>query len=163
MKKFFCFFLFLCLIVNPRFAQARTNNARDARLNRASKRARIGLYKGYKVVVVIKKQRLYAYKGHKLAFSLPVSTGKKGHPTPKGIFRIDRKDKNHRSSLYKSHGKPCPMKWAMRFAIKNGVGYWLHAGRVPGYPASHGCVRLPTWGAKKLYRWLPVKALVVIK
>ncbi len=117
----------------------------------------------HKVVVIIKKQRLYAYKNKRMAFSLPVSTGRKGHPTPKGVFRIGQKDKNHRSSLYKSHGKPCPMKWAMRFAIKGGVGYWLHQGRVPGYPASHGCIRLTGRGAKKLFLWVPKGTVVIIK
>jgi hypothetical protein len=73
-----------------------------------------------------------------------VSTGKKGHETPTGVFTILQKNKDHRSSLYND----APMPWMQRLTWD---GIALHAGKLPGYPASHGCVRLPDEFAKRLF------------
>ena len=75
----------------------------------------------------------------------PVSTGKRGHETPAGTFRILQKKVHHRSNLYDN----APMPYMQRLTWG---GVALHAGRVPGYPASHGCIRLPRSFAKKLYK-----------
>jgi lipoprotein-anchoring transpeptidase ErfK/SrfK len=74
----------------------------------------------------------------------PVSTGKKGNETPPGVFPLLQKKVMHRSNLYND----APMPYMQRLTWD---GVALHAGRVPGYPASHGCVRLPKEFAKKLY------------
>jgi lipoprotein-anchoring transpeptidase ErfK/SrfK len=96
------------------------------------------------VVVSIPLQRAYVFDDGALVASSPVSTGKRGHETPAGTFRILQKKVRHRSSKYDN----APMPYMQRLT---NYGIALHAGRLPGYPASHGCIRLP-WGfAKKLY------------
>jgi L,D-transpeptidase catalytic domain len=88
------------------------------------------------MVVNITEQRAYLYRnGLRIAVST-VSTGKKGKETPTGVFTILQKNKDHRSSLYND----APMPFMQRLTWD---GVALHAGKLPGYPASHGCVRLP--------------------
>jgi hypothetical protein len=73
-----------------------------------------------------------------------VSTGKPGHDTPPGVFTILQKQKMHHSTLYDD----APMPFMQRLTWD---GIALHAGRLPGYPASHGCIRLPAAFAETLY------------
>src|SRR5262249_10518381 len=73
-----------------------------------------------------------------------VSTGAEGHPTPTGIFTILQKKVDHESSIYKGAKMPY-----MQRLTWDGIA--MHAGRLPGYPASKGCVRLPVDFAEKLY------------
>jgi hypothetical protein len=73
-----------------------------------------------------------------------VSTGRPGNPTPTGVFQILQKKKMHHSNLYDD----APMPFMQRLTWD---GVALHAGRIPGRPASHGCVRLPLEFAQKLY------------
>jgi lipoprotein-anchoring transpeptidase ErfK/SrfK len=80
-----------------------------------------------------------------LVATSPVSTGKKGHETPVGTFLILQKKVHHRSNRYGN----APMPYMQRLTWQ---GVALHAGSLPGYPASHGCIRLPRSFAKKLYR-----------
>jgi hypothetical protein len=88
------------------------------------------------IVVSIPEQRVFVYRnGIRIAVST-CSTGKPGHTTPTGVFTILEKDKNHHSSTYNEAPMP-----NMNRLTWNGVA--LHAGNPPGYPASHGCVRLP--------------------
>ncbi len=99
---------------------------------------------GVKVVVSIPLQKAYVFQDGELVATSPVSTGKRGHETPAGTFRILQKKVHHRSSKYDN----APMPYMQRLTW---YGIALHAGRVPGYPASHGCIRLPRSFAKKLY------------
>jgi lipoprotein-anchoring transpeptidase ErfK/SrfK len=99
---------------------------------------------GVLIVVSIPSQRLYVFRDGDLWDSSKVSTGKRGHETPTGTFPILQKKVEHRSTLYDD----APMPFMQRLTWG---GVALHAGRVPGYPASHGCIRLPRAFAKKLY------------
>ncbi len=83
-----------------------------------------------------------------------VSTGKPGHETPTGVFQVLEKDAQHRSSTYND----APMPYMQRLTWD---GIALHAGQLPGYPASHGCVRLPFDFSKKLYS-ITDKGLTVV-
>jgi len=106
------------------------------------------------IVVSIKSQRLYAHRnGIKVAVST-VSTGKKGHETPTGVFTVLEKDKDHVSNIYDAE-----MPFMNRLTWS---GIALHAGQLPGYPASHGCVRLPFKFAELLYGITKVGTPVVI-
>jgi hypothetical protein len=88
------------------------------------------------VVVSLDEQRVHVYRnGVRIAVST-CSTGKPGHSTPTGVFVVLQKDRDHRSSTY--NNAPMPN---MNRLTWDGVA--LHAGNLPGYPASHGCVRLP--------------------
>lgn len=96
------------------------------------------------IIVSIPEQRVYVYRnGIEIAVST-CSTGKPGHETPTGVFTILQKDKNHHSSTYNN----APMPNMERLTWQ---GVALHAGNLPGYPASHGCVRLPMDFSAKLF------------
>src|ERR1700739_4411033 len=96
------------------------------------------------IIVSVPEQTLYVYRNGVRIGRSTVSTGKPGHVTPTGVFTILEKEVHHRSNLY--HGAPMPY---MERVTWGGVA--LHAGQLPGYPASHGCVRLPMDFADKLY------------
>jgi lipoprotein-anchoring transpeptidase ErfK/SrfK len=102
------------------------------------------LSSGVQIVVSLPLQRAYVFDGGELLWTAPVSTGKRGHETPVGTFPILQKKVHHRSSKYDD----APMPYMQRLTW---YGIALHAGRVPGYPASHGCIRLPKSYARKLY------------
>ncbi len=88
------------------------------------------------IIVSIPQQRVHVYRnGIRIAVST-CSTGKPGHETPTGVFVILQKDRYHKSSTYSD----APMPNMNRLTWS---GIALHAGNLPGYPASHGCVRLP--------------------
>lgn len=96
------------------------------------------------VVVSLPEQRVHVYRnGIRIAVST-CSTGKPGHETPTGVFVVLQKDKHHRSSTYDD----APMPNMNRLTWS---GIALHAGNLPGYPASHGCVRLPTSFSERLF------------
>jgi lipoprotein-anchoring transpeptidase ErfK/SrfK len=99
---------------------------------------------GVRIVVSLPLQKAYVFDGGELLWTAPVSTGKRGHETPVGTFPILQKKVHHRSSKYDD----APMPYMQRLTW---YGIALHAGHVPGYPASHGCIRLPRSYAKKLY------------
>jgi hypothetical protein len=96
------------------------------------------------IVVSIPLQRAYVYRGGTLIGVTTVSTGRRGHTTPTGRFPIMEKHREHYSNLYNN----APMPFMQR--LTNG-GIALHAGQIPGYPASHGCVRLPLAFARHLF------------
>jgi peptidoglycan hydrolase-like protein with peptidoglycan-binding domain len=90
-------------------------------------------------------QMLVVYDGDRVVTTSEVSTGKRGHTTPSGIFSIIEKKKSHFSNLYDS----APMPWMQRITWS---GVALHESHhVPRYPASHGCVRMPRAFAKELF------------
>ena len=124
------------------------------------------------VLVSLSRQRAYVYAGTQLAIDTPISSGKKAGFTPTGNFTIIEKDPNHRSNIYGNfidsrgrvvrggvssridsapsgtHFEGAPMFYFMRLTPE-GVG--MHIGILPGYPASHGCIRMPAEIAPQIY------------
>lgn len=96
------------------------------------------------LVINRETQRLVVYRNGLPIGISTVSTGKPGHRTPTGVFTILQKQVEHYSSLYDS----APMPFMQRLTWD---GVALHAGTLPGYPASHGCIRLPKAFAEHLY------------
>lgn len=107
------------------------------------------------VLVSLDEQRAYAYRNGVLIGLATISSGKRGHETPTGVFTTTLKDKNHHSSKYNN----APMPYTQRFT-SDGVA--LHAGGLPGYPESHGCVHLPSEFARLLFDASPVGMTVVV-
>lgn len=107
------------------------------------------------IVVSLPAQRAYVYRNGVRIGTSPVSTGKPGHDTPSGIYTILQKHREHYSNLYDN----APMPFMQRLTWG---GVALHAGRLPGYPASHGCVRLPRAFAEQLYAVTTPGTVVVI-
>lgn len=123
------------------------------------------------IKIKLSEQRAYFYRGGKLVGVSQLSTGREGLGTPTGSYKITQKDKDHVSNLYgdyvddagnvivpnvgvnkdpKPPGtkfKGAPMPYFMR--IVGGVG--MHAGYLPGYPASHGCIRMPEFMAENFF------------
>ncbi|MEO6198639.1 MAG: L,D-transpeptidase family protein [Sphingomicrobium sp.] len=97
-----------------------------------------------RVVVSLGDQMAYLYRGNTLVAVSTVSSGKPGHDTPLGIFSVLDKKELHHSKKYNN----APMPFMQRI---DDYGIALHAGMIPGRPASHGCVRLPMDFAKKLF------------
>jgi lipoprotein-anchoring transpeptidase ErfK/SrfK len=108
-----------------------------------------------RLVVVLDIQRMYVFDGDELVGFTTISSGKKGKETPTGIFTILQKKEYHESNLYAN----APMPFMQRLTWD---GIALHAGHLPGYPASHGCVRLPKVFAKALYGATQMDGEVVI-
>jgi lipoprotein-anchoring transpeptidase ErfK/SrfK len=130
-----------------------------------------------RIVVSIPKQRAYLMIGDQVVADGPVSSGRRGHETPHGHFNVMEKDPNHHSSLYGdfvdssgrivragvsarsdsapsgTHFAGAPMKWFLRLT---GEGVGMHIGILPGYPASHGCIRESVDGAKLFYDYTKV-------
>ncbi len=107
------------------------------------------------IIVSLPEQRVYVYrKGIEIGVST-CSTGKPGHETPTGVFTILEKDKHHHSSTY--NNAPMPNMNRLTWG-----GIALHAGNLPGYPASHGCVRLPMEFSEKLFAITHVGTPVIV-
>lgn len=96
------------------------------------------------IVVSIDDQVAFVYRNGIQIGQTPVSTGRPGYPTPTGVFSILGKDANHHSKKYNNAAMP----FAERLTWS---GIFLHAGDLPGYPSSHGCVHLPLAFAKDLF------------
>lgn len=136
------------------------------------------------IVISLGKQRAYFLVNGETAIDTPISSGKRAGMTPKGTYKISEKDADHRSSVYgdfvsqrtgkvvragvstKIDSAPsgtmyrgAPMRWFMRLT-NDGVG--MHTGILPGYPASHGCVRLPEEIAKLFYSKVVVGTPVTV-
>lgn len=136
-----------------------------------------------RVVVSLTKQRAYLMVGDQVAADSPISSGKRGHGTPTGQFSVLEKDSDHRSNIYGdyvdsrgrvvragisakidsapsgTHFVGAPMTWFLRLT-DGGVG--MHIGILPGYPASHGCVRMSPDGAKLFYERVRVGTPVAV-
>jgi len=130
-----------------------------------------------RIVVSIPKQRAYLMIGDEIVADGPISSGKRGHESPTGQMHVLEKDPNHHSSLYGdfvdgsgrvvragvsaridsapsgTHFAGASMKWFLRLT-EEGVG--MHVGILPGYPASHGCIRQSVDGAKLFYDYTKV-------
>jgi lipoprotein-anchoring transpeptidase ErfK/SrfK len=96
------------------------------------------------MLVSLPMQEIHVYRGGVRIARASISSGKAGHDTPVGAFPILQKRKVHHSSIYDN----APMPFMQRLTWG---GIALHAGRNPGYPASHGCIRLPREFAEKLF------------
>jgi hypothetical protein len=127
------------------------------------------------MVIDLSSQRLRYYKGGELVGQSPISTGSLGRGTPTGSFKVTQKDLNHRSSHYGSYvsssgavvvddvdarkdPKPPGTRFlgaGMRYFMRFNGPIGMHEGYLPGYPASHGCVRLPTQMAAIFYAETP--------
>jgi hypothetical protein len=107
------------------------------------------------VVVSIPQQRAYIYRANTLIGVTTVSTGMAGHRTPTGRYPIMEKRRTHFSNLYNN----APMPFMQRLTMG---GIALHAGQIPGYPASHGCVRLPYEMARNIFGVTQVRSVVHI-
>ena len=107
------------------------------------------------MVVSITEQRAYVYRNGILIGATSVSTGRPGHLTPTGVFTVLQKQKEHKSTIY--DGAPMPYMERLTWG-----GIALHAGGLPGYPESHGCIHLPTEFAQRLFEISPNGMTVVI-
>jgi hypothetical protein len=128
-----------------------------------------------KIVINLSEQRLRFYKGGELVGLSPVSTGRASYSTPSGSFRISEKDIDHRSSCYgdfvdaagnvvkgdidvRRDSRPPGSRYlgaSMRYFMRVTGPVGMHEGYLPGYPASHGCIRLPSEMARILFRETP--------
>ena len=107
------------------------------------------------ILISIAKQRVTVYADGTAVARAPVSTGVPDHPTPMGIFAVISKARWHRSNIYSG----APMPYMQRITWS---GIALHAGMLPGYPASHGCIRLPEDFAIRLWGLSKMGARVII-
>src|ERR1700692_4832589 len=107
------------------------------------------------ISISIEQQKLRLYDAHGLYAESPISTGMRGHPTPMGVFSVIQKQKLHHSNIYS--GAPMPFMQRITWS-----GIAIHAGVLPGYPASHGCIRMPMAFAMKMWNWTRVGARVVV-
>jgi hypothetical protein len=106
-------------------------------------------------IVSIKSQRVTFYDADGWILRAPVSTGTTGRETPAGVFAVIEKDKDHHSTMYDDAWMP-----NMQRITWNGIA--LHGGPLPGYAASHGCVRMPFGFAEKLFDKTQIGMRVII-
>jgi lipoprotein-anchoring transpeptidase ErfK/SrfK len=133
------------------------------------------------VIVSLPKQRAYLMLNDQIVIDSPISSGKRGHTSPTGHLGVLEKDPDHRSNIYGdfvdsagrvvragvsaridsapsgTHFIGAAMKWFMRLT-EDGIG--MHVGLLPGYPASHGCIRMPADAAKLFYDHVKVGTAV---
>ncbi|MVT77588.1 L,D-transpeptidase family protein [Bradyrhizobium cajani] len=107
------------------------------------------------IVVSIDRQKVTIYDTNGVFAESPVSTGMKGHSTPMGVFSVIQKHKFHHSNIYSG----APMPYMQRITWS---GVAMHAGVLPGYPASHGCIRMPMAFAVKMWNWTRMGARVIV-
>jgi len=107
------------------------------------------------ISISIAQQKLRIYDANGLFAEAPVSTGMPGHPTPMGVFSVIQKQKLHHSNIYS--GAPMPFMQRITWS-----GIAIHAGVLPGHPASHGCIRMPAAFAVKMYNWTKMGARVIV-
>ena len=135
------------------------------------------------IVIELKAQEAYLYKGTTRISTSKISTGREGHNTPVGQFSVLEKDIDHHSSVYGYYADASghPVKEgvdirktpqpagthfvgaSMPFFLEFSPGYGLHQGYLPGYPASHGCVRMPYWKARQFYETAKIGTPVTVK
>lgn len=136
-----------------------------------------------KIVVSLSEQRAYFYKGKRLVGQSTISTGRKGYETPPGKYRVIQKDEDHVSSLYgdfvgedgtvvvanvssKKDKRPPGTEFVgaqMPYFLRFTEGYGMHAGYVPRYRASHGCIRMPSEMAERFFDASEVGTPVIVK
>jgi lipoprotein-anchoring transpeptidase ErfK/SrfK len=140
---------------------AQPRRQRNTRKNSAAKSDAVQKETGAKpqgplvIAISIDRQKVRVYDANGLFAESPVSTGMKGHSTPMGVFSIIQKHKFHHSNIYSG----APMPYMQRITWS---GVAMHAGVLPGYPASHGCIRMPMAFAVKMWNWTKMGARVVV-
>ena len=142
----------------PRRHSTSVKRHRDAVRDRSQREQTqaAGPHGPFHVVISLSKQRLTLYDKTGAAVAhAPVSTGVPAHPTPTGVFSVLERRKWHQSNIYSG----APMPWMQRITWS---GIALHAGELPGGPASHGCIRLPAKFARTLWNTTRVGARVII-
>jgi lipoprotein-anchoring transpeptidase ErfK/SrfK len=107
------------------------------------------------IAISIDQQKLRVYDANGFYAETPISTGMRGHSTPMGVFSVIQKHKLHHSNIYSN----APMPFMQRITWS---GVAMHAGVLPGYPASHGCIRMPMAFAAKMWNWTKMGARVVV-
>lgn len=107
------------------------------------------------IAISIENQHMKVYDQNGLFAESPVSTGMRGHSTPTGVFSVIQKNKYHRSNIYS--GAPMPYMQRLTWS-----GIAMHAGALPGYPASHGCIRMPMNFAMRMWGWTRMGARVIV-
>jgi lipoprotein-anchoring transpeptidase ErfK/SrfK len=107
------------------------------------------------ITVSLRRQRVSVWDQTGLVMEAPISSGRVGHATPTGVFSILQKNRVHFSNLYDS----APMPNMQRITWS---GVALHAGVLPGYPASHGCIRLPHSFSKRLFEVTSLGTRVIV-
>src|SRR5712664_1528949 len=107
------------------------------------------------IAISIEKQSLKIHDANGFFAETPISTGMRGHPTPMGVFSVVQKHKFHHSNIYSG----APMPYMQRITWS---GIAMHAGVLPGYPASHVCIRMPMAFAVKMWNWTKMGARVVV-
>ena len=135
----------------------------------------------YRVEIDLGRQTAYLISGRSVVMQSPISSGRYGHLTETGSFKVIEKERSHHSSIYgkivDGYGRtivadadvdmhvpggcrfvPAPMPYFMRFHGSDG----MHAGYLPGYPASHGCVRMPEQLAVAFYQSVDVGTPVTV-
>ena len=135
------------------------------------------------ILINLGEQRAYLMQGNERIAETAISTGREGHATPAGNFRVIRKDRDHRSGLYgdyvdangrvvmtnvdvRKNPKPPGAHYlgaSMPYFVEFSPGFGLHEGHRPGYPASHGCVRLSSWRARQFYNASEIGTRVTIR
>ena len=137
---------------------------------------------GTRVIINLSEQRAYLIEGGKVSLISPIASGKPGWSTPTGNFSVIRKDIDHHSQSFGevidgsgrmantnatpgthvprgSHYQPAPMPYYMEFSQAIG----MHAGYLPGYPASHGCVRMPRDLAERFFERVKIRTPVKVE
>jgi lipoprotein-anchoring transpeptidase ErfK/SrfK len=135
------------------------------------------------ILINLREQRAVLLQGGERVAETAISTGREGHATPVGNFHVIRKDIDHRSNLYGDYvdakGRivlanvdvrktPAPpnshyLGASMPYFLEFSPGFGLHEGHRPGYPASHGCIRLSSWRARQFYNASKIGTPVTIR
>ncbi len=136
-----------------------------------------------RVVVDLSEQQAYLYRGKHVTARSRISSGREGYRTPTGRFSVILKDEDHRSSIYgdyvnrdgdvvkanvdvRKHARPRGARFVgspMPFYVSFKPSYGLHAGYLPGVPASHGCIRMPYWRSRQFYNAVRIGTPVVVR
>jgi len=138
-------------------AQAAHHRGQKDRLHQANRiQAEAAKPQGPLIIAIsIQNQKLRVYDANGFFAETPISTGMPGHLTPMGVFSVIQKQKLHHSNIYSG----APMPYMQRITWS---GIAIHAGVLPGYPASHGCIRMPMAFAVKMWNWTKMGARVLV-
>lgn len=107
------------------------------------------------IVISLSTQRAFVYRGTTMVAATTISSGKDGKDTPLGTYPILQKEQEHKSNLYNDASMPF-----MQRLTWDGIA--IHAGNNPGFPDSHGCIRVPTGFAKRLFGVTSVGTTVTV-